>query len=239
MWLVLSLVGVGLVGVLAGALYYACSVPNSQVLGPALVRGPATEGRLVLTFDDGPARPFTEQLLDILRDQQVPATFFVCGKNVERFPDIVRRIHAERHTIGNHTYSHPLFYLRSRATMAQEIDRTQLAVERATGIRPKLFRPPYGVRWFGLFTLLGERGMRDVQWSDASFDWKKNKRPADIARLTLRKLRAGSVILMHDGREPSAPHEIDASTTVEALPAIIEGARKAGLKFVSIEEFLS
>jgi len=123
--------------------------------------------------------------------------------------------------------------------MAEEIDRTQTAVERVTGLKPSLFRPPYAGRWFGLFDVLAERGVRLVQWSEASFDWKKGTLAADIARLTLRKLKPGSVILLHDGREPGAPHEIDAGVTVQALPAIIEGARKAGLKFVSIDEFFS
>ena len=71
--------------------------------------------------------------------------------------------------------------------MAEEIDRTQTAVERVTGLKPSLFRPPYGGRWFGLFDVLAERGMRLVQWSDASFDWKKGNRPADIARLHSRR----------------------------------------------------
>ena len=239
MWPVGLAVGVALADVLAALLYYACSVPSSQILGPALVRGPAGGGRVALTFDDGPAAPYTEQILDILRQHNVPATFFVCGKNVERFPDIVRRIQAEKHTVANHTYSHPFLYLKSRARMAEEIDRTQAAVERLTGARPTLFRPPYGVRWFGIFGVLDERGMRLVQWSDASFDWKEGSLPADIARSALQKLRAGSVILMHDGREPRRPDQVDASATVAALPAIIEGVAKAGLRFVSIEEFLA
>ena len=225
-------------GVLAALLVYACSAPASQILGPALVRGPAAGGRVALTFDDGPASPFTDQILDILREHNVPATFFLCGKNVERYPDIVRRIHSEKHTIGNHTYSHPFLYFKSRACMAEEIDRTQTAIERVTGVRPTLFRPPYGARWFGLFAELGIRGLRAVQWSDPSFDWKSKNRPADIARLALRKLRAGSVILLHDGREPKLQHEIDASATVAALPAIIERARRSGLEFVSVEAFL-
>ncbi|HZP02368.1 MAG TPA: polysaccharide deacetylase family protein [Terriglobia bacterium] len=238
MWLLWLGIGLGLVGLLTVFLVYACSVPSSQILGPALVRGPAEGGRVALTFDDGPARPFTEQILDILRDHNVPATFFLCGKNVERYPDIVRRIHAENHTIGNHSYSHPFLYFKSRSRMGEEIDRTQEVIERVTGVRPGLFRPPYGARWFGLFRVLEERGLRAVQWSDPSFDWQAKNSPAEVARLTLRRLRPGSIILMHDGREPKLPHEVDASITIAALPAIIKGVRKAGLKFVSVEEFL-
>lgn len=226
-------------GFLVALFYYACAVPGSQILGKTLVRGPAAGGRIALTFDDGPAPPFTEQILDILRDHKVPATFFVCGKNVEQYPDIVRRLHRELHTIGNHTYSHPFLYFKSRARMAEEIDRTQAAIERVTGTRPQLFRPPYGARWFGLFDVLADRGLKVVQWSAPSFDWKKKNQATDVARLTLQRLGAGSILLMHDGREPRSRDGVDASKTVEALPAIIEGARRAGLRFVSIKEFLS
>ncbi len=219
-------------------LFYACSVPSSQILGPALVEGPSDSKRVVLTFDDGPAEPYTSQLLDILRDHRVPATFFVCGKNVERYPEIVRRILAEKHTIGNHTFTHPFLYFKNQQQMAEEIDRTQAAIERVTGFRPRLFRPPYGARWFGLFRVLRQRGLNAVQWSAASFDWVKKNRPRDVVRITLDRLRNGAVILMHDGREPRALEDIDASTTVAALPAIIEGVREAGFEFVPVEEFL-
>jgi peptidoglycan-N-acetylglucosamine deacetylase len=237
----LVLAGSALAPVAAGGawLYYACSWPRSQVLGPALVRGPEGGRRVALTFDDGPAPPFTSQILDILARERVPAAFFVCGKNVERFPEIVGRIQAEGHTLGNHTFSHPLFYFKGRARIEYEIDRTQKAVEGVTGRRPRLFRPPYGVRWFGLFQALGERGLTAVQWSDTGYDWKPRHGSAEIARRALRRLRGGSVILLHDGREPRSPGEVDASSTVAALPAILEGARAAGFRFVPIEQFLS
>jgi len=219
-------------------LYYACSWPTSQVLGRALVRGAASGKSVALTFDDGPAEPFTSQILDLLREHRTPATFFCCGKNVERFPDLTRRIQAEGHTLGNHTYTHPLLYLKGRRRIEAEIDRTQEAIERVTGHAPIVFRPPYGVRWFGLFPALRQRELTDVQWSDTGYDWIKRYGPAEIASKALAKLRCGAVILLHDGREPRAPNEVDASKTVAALPAILEGARAIGFNFVPIECFL-
>ena len=220
-------------------LYYACSWPASQVLGPALVRGPAEGRRVALTFDDGPAEPFTGEILDILRERRVPATFFCCGKNVERHPSLVRRMEAEGHAVGNHTYSHPLFYLKRRSLIESELDRTQDLIQKAIGQLPRLFRPPYGVRWFGLFPALRARGLSDVQWSDTGYDWIRRNRPSDIARKALARLAPGAVILLHDGREPRAPGEVDASATVAALPAILEGARAAGFTFASLDEFLT
>jgi len=254
----LWLMGAVLAVLVAGGilLWYAASVPGSQVLGPALVRGPREGNRVALTFDDGPS-PATGQILDLLGERQIKATFFVCGMNAERHPEIVRRLAAEGHTIGNHTYSHPFAYLLGRRRLAEEIDRTQEALERLTGQRPKLFRPPYGARWFGMFRVLRERGLRLVQWSDTGYDWKLEG--AAIARATLEKLQPGSIILLHDALEGTesfwvqlgrrffgagknftrtAPPRADRGATVAALPAILDGAARAGLRFVSVEEFL-
>jgi peptidoglycan/xylan/chitin deacetylase (PgdA/CDA1 family) len=237
MWAVLAGGCAGVVAAGGALLWYACSVPSSQIFGPALVRGPSEGHRVALTFDDGPARPFTEQILEILHARGIPATFFVSGQNAERYPEIVCRIHAEGHTLGNHTYSHPFLYLQSRKRIAEEIDRTQAVIEKLTGYRPTLFRPPYGARWFGLYPVLRERGMRVVQWSDTGYDWENGVDA--IVSATLQHLRPGSVILLHDGCEVrKSGGEADRSDTVEALPAILDGALRDGLTFVSVQDFL-
>ncbi|HEX5482974.1 MAG TPA: polysaccharide deacetylase family protein [Terriglobia bacterium] len=219
-------------------LYYGCSVPSSQLLGPALVRGKSGKKRVALTFDDGPTPPCTDQVLDVLKEYGVTATFFVNGKYADRFPETLRRMQREKHSIGNHTYSHLFLYLKTTKRIAQEIDSTQKAIERATGLRPRIFRCPYGIRWFGLFRVLRQRGMVAVQWSDTGFDWVKKNAPADIARKALKNLRDGSVILLHDGCGPKEPGETDHWPTVAALPAIIKEVRNRGLRFVSVDEFL-
>jgi len=261
MWTVLLgiLIVLAIADALGFLLWYACSWPRSQVLGPALVRGPAEGNRIALTFDDGPLTPYTGQVLDILQSRKVRATFFVCGKDVEQNPEIVRRIHSGGHTIGNHTWSHPYLYFMGRAKLAEEIDRTQSAIHQATGCTPALFRPPYGGRWFGLYPVLGARGMRLVQWSVSGDDWKLE---ADAIVTAVRAgLRPGAVILLHDGRQKPGgylrrhmgkgaratyredlrpapgPPAIDASETVKALPAIIDAARAMGYEFVSVEDF--
>jgi peptidoglycan/xylan/chitin deacetylase (PgdA/CDA1 family) len=237
MWPVLAAVGAGTVAAGGVLLWYACSVPSSQLFGPALVRGPKEGRGVALTFDDGPTSPFTEQILGILRERSIIATFFVCGRNAERFPEVIRQIHAEGHSIGNHTYSHPYLYFQGRRKIAEEIDRTQDLIEKLTGHRPTLFRPPYGARWFGLYPVLRERGLQVVQWSDTGYDWQ-NKADA-IVTATLRRLRPGSVILLHDGVKVAAPGTpADRFQTVQALPAILDGAVGAGFTFVSVKDFL-
>jgi peptidoglycan/xylan/chitin deacetylase (PgdA/CDA1 family) len=149
----------------------------------------------------------------------------------------LRRVQAEGHTIGNHSYSHSFPFFRSRAFFAREIDLTQEAIEKVTGERPKFFRPPFGARWLGLHGVLKQRGLRLVNWSDTGYDWKFDAER--IVRETLKTLGPGSIILLHDGRRAYSPERVDRSTTVKALPAILDGAVKAGFTFVSLEELLA
>jgi len=216
--------------------WWACATPSSTFFHPVVISNPHAGKRVALTFDDGPAQRFTGQVLDILREHKVPAAFFVCGKNVEDHPDLLRRIVAEGHEVGNHTYSHPYLFFKSKQRMAAEIDRTQATIEKVVGFRPNIFRPPYGARWFGLVPTLRERGMHLVMWSAAGYDWKKDA--PGITAATMKELKPGAVILLHDGRETRAAAEIDRSRTVEALPAIIAGIRQRGYAFAPLRDFL-
>lgn len=231
----LLVVGLLVAGSVVGVLAYGLADPQATLLGPAVVReapSPSGHPRVALTFDDGPSVPYTGQVLDILKREHIHATFFLCGKNAERYPELVRRIQAEGHEIGNHTYSHPYLYLASQQRIASEIDRTQDILERISGRRPRLFRPPFGVRWFSMWPLLRQRGMTMVLWSVRGYDGRYD---ADgIARATLNGLSPDAVILLHDGFETHAPSEVDRSATVKALPRIIAGIRKAGYEFGGI-----
>lgn len=218
-----------------GALAYGLGAPEATLLGPALSRLPAAPGgpkRAALTFDDGPSAPYTAQVLDLLRARGVRATFFVCGEAAARHPELVRRIVAEGHALGNHTWSHPRLDLTSRAEIAGQIDRTQDAIEAATGVRPTLFRPPFGVRWFPLWSVLRERGMTMVLWSARGHDGALDAE--GVAQAVLTRLEPGAIVLLHDGDESRADAATDRSATVRALPAIIDGARAAGYEFVAL-----
>lgn len=216
--------------------FYACTVPSAEIFRPVIVRGPGNGRRIVVSFDDGPSSPFTEQILDILRDKKVPAAFFVCGANVERYPELVRRIVRDGHTLGNHTYSHPALAFRTPAQIADQIDRTQSAIEKVVGIRADAFRPPYGIRWPGLMGVLHRRGLKLIMWSATGYDWKCGSE--EIVRLALKEIHPGSIILLHDGRNTLPPGQIDRSATVKALPELIDKAREAGFEFVSLGEFV-
>lgn len=261
-WPILTavLVVIAIADALGLLFWYTCSWPRSQLLGPALIRGRGKGKQIALTFDDGPLSPCTGQILDILKSFKVRATFFVCGKDVEQYPELVRQIHAEGHTIGNHTWSHSYLFFMSPEKIKEEIDRTQKAVHLATGQTPRLFRPPYGARWLGLYPLLKERGMHLVQWSLSGDDWKLG---ADaIARKVRSNLHPGAVILLHDGRQKPGgylqsfresdtdpvsqkdrsldlpPTESNPMETVKALTAIINAAQAMEYELVSVEDFM-
>ena len=215
-----------------GVLAYGLGAPEATLLGPAVTRMPDAR-TVALTFDDGPT-PYTAQVLDVLKREGVKATFFLCGESARRHPDLVRRIRDEGHVIGNHTWSHPWLYLMPESGIASEIDRTQDELERLTGRRPTLFRPPYGVRWFSLWPLLRERGLTMVMWNDRAYDGRYD---ADgVARAALSGLRPGAIVLLHDGFEGRPDSEADRAATVKALPAIIRGARAAGYTLAPLRD---
>src|SRR5687767_5500877 len=117
---------------LAAVLGYGLACPRSTLLAPAIVGLDSSKREIALTFDDGPS-PYTAQILDILKKENVPASFFMCGANARRHPDIARRVAAEGHELGNHTDSHPFLHLKSSTRIESEIDEAQKAIEEATG----------------------------------------------------------------------------------------------------------
>jgi peptidoglycan/xylan/chitin deacetylase (PgdA/CDA1 family) len=207
--------------------------PGSQILGPVLTRVKADQPVVALTFDDGPST-YTAQVLDILARYQVKATFFVIGQNVDRYPDYARRIVAEGHVIGNHTYSHPLWgAVEAPHDMHGELARAAQAIEAATGVYPTLFRPPHGWRSPWMIQLARREGYEVVTWSVSPDDWRR-PRPQVIVERVLQHIRPGAIILLHDGLETSVGPPVQ--NTVAALPDLIEGLQARGYRFVTIPE---
>lgn len=167
-----------------------------------IIRAADTSERLVaLTFDDGPREPYTSQILDVLRDQGVKATFFLVGENVLRYPDVVRRIAREGHAIGNHSWSHRSLESVSRATASREIGRTDTLIRAITGHRTVLFRPPYGAVGAVLRGPSGVVAAHQkllVLWSVHASDWN-TRSPLRVAADTIRDIDSGDIVLLHDG----------------------------------------
>lgn len=210
--------------------WYAVAAPGSQLLGRTLTRGDGSLPAVALTFDDGPGED-TARILEALQQAGARATFFLCGANVERHPELARRIANSGHEIGNHTYSHPRLLGRTPGKIFWEIDRAQKVIEHHTGKKPTLFRPPYGLRWFGLFPVLRQQQLATVMWSINGRDWKN---PAgQIVEGVLRQAHAGAIILLHDGIPPRDTG--DRRATVEALPAILRVLGRR-YRFLTISE---
>lgn len=214
--------------------YYATYVVRSQWLGRTDWRGRSETGAVALTFDDGPSAD-TARILDVLAAENLSATFFMIGRNVERFPHTARRVAAEGHAIGNHSYSHPIFLYQSPRETRQQLEKAQAVITRAAGISPGLARPPCGVRTPAYFRAARDLGLRTVQWDVAGFDWKRRSGNR-IARAVLRRVRAGSIVLLHDG---DSDGKVGRGETVAALPLIIEGLRSRGLRILPLSELLA
>jgi peptidoglycan-N-acetylglucosamine deacetylase len=229
----LPIIATGSMALAAASLYYATYSVRSQWLGRTYWRGRRDINKVALTFDDGPS-PDTEGILDVLAEHNLSASFFMVGREVESFPGIAQRVFAEGHEVGNHSYSHP-FYLfqRSSETHAQ-VKRAQDVIAETIGVTPMLARPPYGVRTPAYFGATRALGLHTVQWDVAGFDWKRHS-PTQIADNVLRKVRAGSIILLHDG---DSSKKQDRKNTVAALPLIIKGLRDRDLQIAPLSQLL-
>ena len=217
----------------AAGFYYATVSARSQWLGRTNWRGRRDINLVALTFDDGPS-PDTEDILDVLAEHRVRATFFMVGREVERFPVIAQRVLAEGHEVGNHSYSHPVYLLQRSGGTLDQLKRAQDVITETTGVKPTLARPPYGVRTPAYFEAARVLGLHTVQWDVAGFDWRQRS-PARIADNVLRQVRAGSIILLHDG---DSAGKQDRQNTVRALPLIIEGLHRRNLQVVPLSQLL-
>jgi len=214
----------------AGYAAYAAAWPTSQRWGSSIHALPGKAADIALTFDDGPSNE-TARFIDALHRLNVPATFFVCGRNVKRRPEVARLILEAGHAIGNHTYSHPCLPLCSRSRVSAEVARAQDAIAAATGTSPTLFRPPFGLRSPALRTVLPAHGLRGIHWSVIGKDWKRN---ADqISDRLLRCMTAGSIVCLHDGDRTSA--DADRSQTLAAVLRVVPILRDRGLRFVKLD----
>lgn len=181
---------------------------------------------VALTFDDGPDPVDTPKLLDLLREKNVKATFFVVGKRADRYPEIVRRAWAEGHLIGNHTWSHDhLFCFLTPSRLRAEIERGAESVRCVCGFRPQLFRSPVGMRHPLLRPYLNDAGLEYVSWSIRTLD-TLTRNSGDLARRILKRAASGDIILLHD-HLPRGAHVM-----LEALPGVIDELRKHGFQFV-------
>ena len=197
-------------------------LPDSWVMTTGIVAG----RQLHLTFDDGPNEQHTPRLLDLLASHRAKATFFLLGEQIERHPDIVERLVAEGHQLGNHSYDHPRFTRIPRAQQLDQIERTEKLLRRHDGKSWHRFRPPSGRFPLTLLAHFAFRPDSMAYWSYDSLDYQHKSAAELIDIMRTSPPRPGDIMLMHD----------DSDATIDALAVLLPEWCTSGFGFSTLPE---
>jgi peptidoglycan/xylan/chitin deacetylase (PgdA/CDA1 family) len=222
--------------VLAGAAAWSAPAlapvvpPLCRALGIPRTLPPASRG-VALTFDDGPHPDGTPAVLDLLGEANAPATFFLVGEQVERWPGIAERIALEGHVVALHGYRHRNMLRLPPSAVERDLDRGAEVIEGATGVRPALYRPPYGIFSPAGLAIARRRGFELLLWSRWGHDWRGSIAPERIAAESTRELGHGDVLLLHDADHYNAAGSW--RNTLAAMPLVLDELALLGLPAVA------
>ena len=225
-----SLLWIALSVLLLAAFWFYHKSPNHQLVGKLISHIETKDSVVALTFDDGPFPEQTEEVLDLLDNHQVKATFFLNGDPMAKHLELAKNIAERGHQIGNHSYSHEIMLFRSNAWLKHEVDDVDSLIRDAGYTKEIFFRPPFGKKFVTLPYYLSQTNRMTITW-DVDADSKGGSKEEIVERV-LAQTRPGSIILMHvliSSRKASR----------EALPEIIEELRKRGYRFVTVETLIS
>lgn len=222
--------------VLATVAFFTWAIvsPRAQFLVPSVHALPSSlaTSNVAFTFDDGPDPVMTPAVLELLARRGARATFFVVGSRAAAHPELVRRIVAEGHAVGSHTYAHAhVFHFLSPSRMRREVEDGMAAVEAITARRPRLFRPPQGLRTPLLRDALAPLEVRCVTWTERGLDGIGRTATAIVRRLE-RHVRPGAILTLHDGAGLGGT--LDRRPTLDALGTLLDLAERRGLRCVSL-----
>jgi polysaccharide deacetylase family sporulation protein PdaB len=186
------------------------------------------EKKIAISFDAAWGNDDTEQLINILAEYNVPATFFVVGAWVDKYPESVKQLHDAGHRVENHSNTHPYLSKLSNEQIANELESCNQKIANVTGRTPTLIRPPYGDYDNHVIEAVDTAGMHCIQWDVDSLDWKDNATAENIAERVVSKVQPGSIVLFHN----------DADHTPAALPTILKTLKEQGYEFVFIEDLI-
>jgi peptidoglycan/xylan/chitin deacetylase (PgdA/CDA1 family) len=208
------------------------AIPQMRFFGPFVCRGVGDRRRVALTFDDGPDAQSTPALLDLLRRENVAAAFFCIGKRVVAHPELAARIVREGHLLENHSYHHSngTNFL-STGRLNEELAQAQKAAQSASGIAPRLYRPPVGLSNPRTFRVAHALGMKVVGWTAGGLDTVL-KEPERVVARVLKRLRPGAIVLLHDGNIP-------AERAVATVTLLLDSLRKLDYQVVRLDELLN
>jgi len=226
--------------VAAGALFAVLSIFFDEAVllrKGAIYRAPVARKVVALTFDDGPSPVWTPQILDELKSAHVKATFFMLGAHVERYPDVARRVAAEGHEIGNHTYDHHVLLYYKPSELMEQLEKTKRVIKNITGQTTRFFRPPKAWVTGMEKAYIKDLGYTIVLWTLNSKDWVTFDDKYMIKYL-LHHIMPGDIILFHDSGGAFAAEGGDRHETVLAVKRLIERLKERGYAFVTLSELL-
>ena len=212
---------------------YSVRGRSAALLAPSVYRGDRSRATLALTFDDGPSES-TPALLKLLAQHKVRATFFMCGQNVRRLPQIAKAVVEAGHEVGNHTDTHPRLDFKSADFIYRELALAQEIIQSSTGATPRFFRAPYGVRWFGLRSAQARLRLTGAMWTVIGRDWKLPESRV-LARL-LQHASNGGILCLHDGRTTQVKPDVQA--TLGAIEKAIPILKDRGFAFLTLSEMV-
>ena len=225
------LIGLAVAMAASVGLYLLMNARCYQLIGKLVCHGADDHKRIALTFDDAPSERTSDAVLAVLAEKNVKASFFMIGENMARHPQAAQRIVAAGHELGNHSYSHRRFLLRSQAFIAREIEDTNALIRAAGYHGPIHFRPPYGKKLLGLPWYLARHHITTVMWDSEPARHQPPSAEA-ITAAALAQAHNGTIILLH----PFCPDACRAER--EALPHIIDGLRAQGYTLTTVSELL-
>lgn len=208
----------------------------SRLFGFRVFRRGRSDTQFALTFDDGPDPQYTPRLLDLLRQHQAKATFFVVGEHAASHPELIQRIHDEGHLIGIHNYIHKTNWLMRPRTVRDQIQRTGQIIHEVTGVKTCFYRPPWGI--MNLFDFFSKKERKIVLWSSMFEDWRSRVGVQRLTERMLKELRGGEVMLLHDrgttlGADAHAPEQM-----LQALEVVLQEAERLGLQSVRVDTLM-
>ncbi len=218
---------------IVGLLWLVSSSRTFQLFGKIVNRVDTDKKVVALTFDDGPAKGVTDTILEILDKENVKATFFLKGKELEKYLDEAKNIALNGHEIGNHSYSHKRMVFKSMDFITEEIERSNKLIQKAGYNGTIYFRPPYGKKLFMLPYFLSENNITSISWDiEAETHLDKNATPDEISKYVVKHVKPGSIILLH----VMYPSRIN---SLNAVPLIIDELKGRGYEFVTVSELLN
>lgn len=208
------------------------AIPQMSFFGPFICHGTASDRHVALTFDDGPDPRSTPALLNLLRETSVKAAFFGIGQKVSAQPDLAARIVREGHLLENHSYEHShTLNIATSARLRADLARAQSVIEHATGVAPRLYRPPIGLSNPRVFRVTRALDLTLVGWSAGGLDTRLTD-PARIVARILRRIKPGAIILLHDGNIP--PERL-----VATVKMLVDRLGTLGYQVVRLDQLLN